>query len=446
MINYKLLFSTFTLLFSLLASANIRIYTITGEIEISTSRESFYARYDIAGFQDGEKPIFILNNELDLVEIRLNGLSVESRIVSTKSCIQCTEYKIRRASLSKDDVVEIVVELKKKNTSEIYDNKKAMAFNNNIFRASEDSNWFPRVLAKEGVDHYYNYDLKISDDEDSNIYIDGNSPYASPAHFISDKPQKPVLLISGSFSYYLLEDYLVLNLEENQKGKLFQKTQDILGYYSSLLEIDRDDKFNFLFLASDNPNWSGFVSGQSIVFLTRKDFNSTLAHELAHYYVPHIMSSTSYFYWLILESIPEYLTLKYSLDDHNSDHIKGRFRALSRTTQRKGVFNKLFKSRKETEFVRLDKVRKRSDISPHSRYNVIPFQLMAIENLIGEAKMINFVRAISSQEYEVGYSSFLLALKESGVSGRDIQTIEDRIIKKFDPAEYNFIAEYIALR
>lgn len=423
-----------------------RIYTIKGEIDISSSNETFSARYEISGFDDGEKPVFLLNDELDVVEVKLNGLATESRVNSSR-CIHCVKYKVGSRSLKKDDVVEIVVELRKQEASDKprNDNKKTIVFNNRVFRASEDSHWVPTIIADEGTEHFYLYNLKIEDDPNSTIYVDGNKPYSNSAYFVSDKPQKPVLLVSGDLSFSEFDGCYVTNLEEHHKEEFFSKVENILNYYTSLTERGITEAFNFIFLKTDNPYWGGFVSGESIIFFKSRNIESTLAHELAHFYTPRKTIPSGNFYWLITESLPEYLALKYSIKNNNSKHIQERYQVLRQTTSTNGIFSSLFKPRAENEFVRLDRVRKQSDIGPRSRYNVIPFQLLAIEKIIGEEKMLSFLRIISTSQYKenAGYELFLSTLRQSGVKDVEITEIENKIVKEFNLAEYIFIEEYL---
>lgn len=446
MFYFNSLFVFFTALVSLEIGKDRHTYTIKGEIDISSSNETFYARYEISGFHDGETPVFLLNDELDVVEVKLNGLSTESRVTSTH-CTHCLKYKVGNRSLKKDDIVEIVVELRKQETSDKlrYDNKKTIAFKNNVFRASEDAHWVPNIIADEATEHFYIYDLKIEDDPNSTIYLDGKIPYSNSAHFVSDKPQKPVLLVSGDLSYFTDDNFLVINLEKQHKGNFLGKAERILKYYTTLLQRETNEKFSFIFLKTDNPYWGGFVSGESIIFFKSNNIESTLAHELAHFYSSRNTNPTGSFYWLIMESLPEYLALKYSINNNNSEHIQERYQILRQTTPTNGIFSSLFKPRDENEFVRLDRVRKQNDIGPRSRYNVVPFQLLAIEKIIGEEKMLNFIKIISTSKYKGkdGYSLFLFALKQSGVNDIEIKEIENKIVKRFELSEYGFIESYL---
>lgn len=95
-------------------------------------------------------------------------------------------------------------------------------------------------------------------------------------------------------------------------------------------------------------------------------------------------------------------------------------------------------------FIRFDKVSDPEEISPHVRYNIVPFQLFGIENLIGQEKMIIFIKAfLRNDDKTDGYKNLINALKEAKVTDKTIQKIEDKYLKNMNLDNYMFMEKLL---
>jgi flagellar biosynthesis regulator FlbT len=95
----------------------------------------------------------------------------------------------------------------------------------------------------------------------------------------------------------------------------------------------------------------------------------------------------------------------------------------------------------DVSFVQLYKVNNASEVHEVQRYLYSPFQLLGIENEIGEDKMMAFIKSVypALSAHADGYSVIINTLKNIGVDNKTIKRIEKKYFKQLSLMEYSFI-------
>lgn len=416
---------------------------LIGDIKIGLKDGSLQTNFYITGITTLNNHLrFMLNDNIKIDYVRKGTTNLKYK-KSSKGCMDCMTYTITlKESLTPTDTIFI----KSKGRLKIYksgknekDYKGKIAVNYGILRASEQSKWYP-VIVDDAADipftlqkFRYNYLLKASCDECDYIYIGHGSPKSSGSTFKTIEPTKDLMLIAGKYKYVEMENAIFINIEDEKVveylDSLFFK---INNYFEGLTKIKMPAKFVFAHLPSDNKSWGGFMTYPTIVNVTSKipssGMESYLSHEVAHYLFGDTYRPQSRLYWFYLESFASYLSFKYLLN-FNPSPLEGYYKKLKAAT----------------EFVQLNEVKYYSEITSYHRYYIGPFQLLAIEQQIGEQKMLSFINEVFSalSHNSDGYNTFIKSLKQVGVDDDQIRSIENNIIKKFDLSEYKFIESKI---
>lgn len=178
--------------------------------------------------------------------------------------------------------------------------------------------------------------------------------------------------------------------------------------------------------ASEQAKWYPTIVNTSQSIGTSR-LPSYLSHEVAHYLFGGVFRPRSELFWFYLESFAEYLSYKYLLEDP----------AANQKTMRR-EYERLLEGK---NFVRLDEVNTFDDVNGRHRYTNGPFQLLALEQRIGEERMMAFVRAVfpKLEAGQKGYPAFVESLKEVGVSPADIERFEAEVIRGFNVESYGFV-------
>lgn len=240
------------------------------------------------------------------------------------------------------------------------------------------------------------------------------------------------MLIAGNYEWKEGKNALFINMTDdaiiNHIDSLFF---EINSYYEGLTNIKMPAKFTYAHLPSDNTSWGAFLTYPTIVDVKKtlrvNGLEANLSHEIAHYLFGSVYKPESKLYWFYLESFAQYFSFKYLLEN-NPKLLKGRLAYLS-----------------EKNFVRLDKVTGYAQINNTYRYNIGPIQLLAIEEKIGEAQMMRYIKEVFSNldEKADGYAVLIQSLHNIGVEKSTVQAIENDLIKRFDLNDYNFIEQKI---
>ena len=156
---------------------------------------------------------------------------------------------------------------------------------------------------------------------------------------------------------------------------------------------------------------------------------------MAHYYFGHIYKAKTTLFWLQLESFAEFFSLKYQIESKISNAPSDKYEHLKKTFS---------ENPNHHSFVRIDEITEADQINNNCRYDVIPFQLLGIEHIIGEEKMMAFIKAFLRDEEEIdGYKSFKNNLEKVDVSKKQLHLIEEKYIKSIDLNNYKFVEKMI---
>ncbi|TMM53874.1 hypothetical protein FEE95_18430 [Maribacter algarum] len=416
---------------------------LLGNLDISLEKETLVGDYSLTNLNvESSKVQIILHHKIAIKETLLNGQKIS--IKKTKEeCYDCDIYEI---SLSKPITPSDTLHLKTKGSFKSYSNGKnkkdykgEIVNNYGILRASEQSKWYPTFVGPNQMSSisnktYYTYAIKASCTDCRNIYIGSGIPKSSGSTFESSIPTENIMLIAGDFDWQETDHAIYINIDQESTISYFDALfQSINSYYETTTAIKMPKKFTFAHLPSDNSSWGGFMTYPTIVNvnqkLAAKNLEGYLSHEVAHYLFGNVFKPKTNLYWLFLESFAEYYSYKYRLEYH-PELMKRPYERLQ----------------KAQNFVRLDKVEHYHEITNGYRYLIGAFQLLAIEHLIGEEKMIAFTKALfldRKDKQTNGYELLLKTLKNSGVDDKAINDIEEKIIKNFDLDTYTFVASKI---
>ncbi len=417
---------------------------LLGDIRISLKEGTLDSDFYLTNLSTKGKTVrFMLNDGIKVESITIAGQ--KKRFRKSRKSITCWDCSFYTISLNGNLAPSDTILIKTKGKFESYqdgqntkDYKGKIVSNYGILRASEQSKWYPIVISAQDKKptflkkHSYRYQLTSTCHDCDYIYIGQGEPKASGSEFSSATPTEDIMLIAGNYTWKEGNNALFINMTDdamiNYIDSLFF---EINSYFESLTNIKMPAKFTFAHLPSDNTSWGAFLTYPTIVDV-KKDLRKyglevNLSHEIAHYLFGSVYKPESKLYWFYLESFAQYFSFKYLLEK-NPKLLKGRLAYLN-----------------EKNFVRLDKVTGYAQLNSTYRYNIGAFQLLAIEEKIGEAQMMRYIQEVFSNldGKADGYAVLIQSLHKIGVEKSVIQSIEDDLIKRFDPNEYTFIEHRI---
>ena len=297
-------------------------------------------------------------------------------------------------------------------TASADDWKGNIAFNGKTIRASEQSEWYPVLydITKDNKYQNVKYDIDVTCADCETIYLNGHSPITGRfANFKSDKAVG-LLIFAGNYkivnvneTYFLNPDITAAQLEEF--GKM---TNMFKNYYQNILSIPYGSKITFIQttpVCKYKRDWL-FVTYPSIVHVGysglkifangNPNFHTFIAHEIAHYYFGTLAVFNSELGDMILESFPEYLSMK------ASKKILGN-------SVYEDMLDKKIKRLKDFTIVPFAKIKSSKDYGDRNDYVYIyaPLIYIAMEKEIGEEKMIKWMRTILNSKAELTNYKFL---------------------------------------
>ncbi len=422
--------------------------TLSGEVAISFTKESIDSRFIISNYESSTTYFsFMLYDDFEITQILLNGEMITFTSIG-ENCDDCNVISLDlKSGIKAADKIEIHSTGKFKSYKageNTKDYKGLIANNYGILRATEQSKWYPTIIDNTSEvplflqHHYYTYNLKSTCDCD-NIYIGKGQPQTSGSQFKSTQPLSNIMLIAGNYKWAEGKNGIYINVTDKKMIKWLDKTmQNTKKYYEKASNIPMTTKFTFAHLPSDNPNWEGFLTYPTIgsVNASIKDglrLEHTIAHEVAHYLFSEVYKPKSTLYWFYLESFAEYYACKFWIENRPVAMFMYYW------------FFKKGEESKKKKFVRLDQVNKIQEVNETHRYQIGSYQLLAIENQIGEAKMLEFINTVfpKIQQEKDGYKAMIESFQDIGVDQETIQYINEKIIKQFSIDEYKFLKKKI---
>ena len=311
------------------------------------------------------------------------------------------------------------------------DFKGVIAFNGDSVRATEQAAWLPTPYntdrrMREGDT---SYDLNVSCDGCRFLYLNGSPAVEQPnAHFVS-KIARPPLLFGGTGPITRTQDVTILNenVSTPEAAALSSTFGQIERYYSSYLGKDFTDKPILLRMVTLNQNerdrrgsswgfatWptialSGSVGklGQSLMSPSADKWSPVpyLAHESAHFYFGTVARPSGPYFWFLLESTAEYLSMKAETS------LLGQ----SSGDQQVALWSKALQS-EQASVIPLDEVTNADQIGSTYRYDLGPLLLFRLQQRVGEEKMQAFMRLLLEAPSIVTWQDFKALALKSGIS------------------------------
>lgn len=427
----------FCLTFSLIHGQSSQL---GGTVDISFAKGQIKSQFILSNLPKQDQALsFMLHSDLSVKRILLNDQKI-SFVKTKQKCHDCTVYSISfDNALKTADRLQIETEGRFKTYKagqHKNDYKGRIANNYGILRASEQAKWYP-VIISQGKKlpaflrkYPYTLDLQANCDCQS-IYIGRGIPKPSGARFVSKNPSKDIMLIAGNYEWTEGEKAIFLNIKDKAlRDRLDSLFSSISMYYEAMTKIDMPTKYVMANLPSDNAKWGGFMTYPTIVSVRKsmgnRNLSAYLSHEVAHYLFGDVYQAEGNLFWFYLESFAEYFSYKYLLQ-HDPAAMRGDYRRM----------------RKSKDFVRLDQVKQINQVTSAARYLIGPFQLLAIEQRIGEEKMLEMIASVfpKLETSEDGYQTLIATLLEIGIKEETVAEIEQQLFQQFDPASYDFVAD-----
>lgn len=412
---------------------------LAGDINISLKDGKLDSEFWLTNYAPDQMSLsFMLNSKIKIKKVRLNNEEVS--VTKTKaSCYDCHVYEV---SLPRKLVLSDTIGIETKGTFKNFkagthksDYKGRIASNYGVLRASEQAKWYPVLTSDDDKlpsfarKYAYTYNLKVNCKECKGIYVGAGLPQKSGGRFVSQRATKDIMLIAGDISWAEGKNAIFINVPaEKMRKRLDSLFSSIVAYYQQLTGIEMPTKYVLASLPSDNKRWGGFMTYPTIVSVRKKigdrGLSSYLSHEVAHYLFGDVYRPQGNLFWFYLESFAEYYSLKYLLE-HEPKAIKGSYGRL----------------KKSGAFVRLDQVKQFNEVSNSYRYLIGPFQLLALEEQIGEANMLALIKTVFPKlsSAENGYQALIESLTEIGLAPDRIAKIETRLFQSFYLEEYQFV-------
>jgi len=310
------------------------------------------------------------------------------------------------------------------------DYKGFIAFNGRTVRAAEQSKWYPILYdSTRGTRAFESvtYDAVVRCSDCRGIYLNGDEPKAGPeAEFRSDLPV-PLLLFAGEFRTERLGSLIVINATPHDLSRrgaemLAGVVDSIRGYYESWLGIPYGPRLVFLqhTITENNPrrHW-GFVTYPTVAFSNEgfaafvDDAGGSvspflwpyLGHEMAHYYFGTLLKGRGPYFWLLVESLAEYLSLQIVR------HFQGDSAFRARIAPYAGH------AVTDTVSVRFDEIAAAGQIHDRYRYEYGPLLMVALDEAVGTDAMRELLASLLRQPDRLwDYASIRDAALAAGVT------------------------------
>ncbi|MBN2682290.1 MAG: hypothetical protein JXR58_07260 [Bacteroidales bacterium] len=436
---------------------------MAGHIDIKSKQGKLTEDFTITNIITDNKELkFTLHKYLEVEKILLNSIEQSFIIDSSEQLYLVNLYKITLNRIpSKTDSLRFIVSgsFEVSNDSSKYNVESDfdLVTNYSIFRANGMSSWHPVIIQDscERIDQCrrrkkIEYSIQVKCDDCQFINIGDVKPQPSPVNY--KQTSSLPMIIAGDYKWEEIENIILINIDSAVQQKLVNETRKIITYYEKLLGIEHNS--NPVYAKVEiNKNLTyefAFFSLPTIVFVNRRNNKKITnygasSHELAHYYFGSLFVPKSNLHWFLNESITEFFSFKFLLHDGNTSKLSNKYNNLkaikicSYIPFLKKINGFPFR------FVRLDKIKHKDEIHEMQRYNISPFQLLAIERIIGEKLMIEFIKKLYANvsNNKHGYETLIQTLKEIGLEKKTIKKIERNYFKNFKLRKYKFVKELI---
>ncbi len=289
------------------------------------------------------------------------------------------------------------------------DFKGLIAFNGDSARFTEQSAWLPqafdpkaRVRSSES-----RYDLQVDCAGCRFLYLNGSPAIEGAQGRFHSEKARPILLFGGSGPITCTAQVTILNetLPTAKVDALSSTVQKIADVHSRYMGVPLADRPTFLRMVTLNQierdregsewgfaTWptiamSGSIGNVADSLLTGGEKAERrvqyIAHEMGHYYFGTLNRPQGPYFWVLLESSAEFLSIK-ALREISGDaaadrHIARLQSAIDKTDKPLPAFDAIDGS---------------SDLGELYRYGYGPLLLISLEKQVGEVKMQAFMRGL----------------------------------------------------
>lgn len=289
------------------------------------------------------------------------------------------------------------------------DFKGMMAFNGDSARFTEQSAWLPQAFDPKARlrSSESRYDLQVDCTGCRFLYLNGSPAIeGAQGRFRSDNA-RPILLFGGSGPITRTAQVTLLNesLPSTKVDALSRTVQQVADVHARYMGVPLADRPTFLRMVTLNQierdregsewgfaTWptiamSGSIGNVADSLLAGGEKAERrvqyIAHEMGHYYFGTLNRPQGPYFWVLLESSAEFLSIK-ALREISGDAAADRYIARLQSAR----------DAQKTPLSALDAIDGSSDLGEMYRYVHAPLLLLSLEKQVGEAKMQAFMRGL----------------------------------------------------
>ncbi|WP_164674922.1 M1 family metallopeptidase [Anditalea andensis] len=410
---------------------------LSGKIEISVKHRTLSCNLNYDHIPEGYE--LLLNQAFKNPNIKANDISIRTnKKNNSENYVDAVQYELPPNTRGSINLVYEYRETRaKRDKIGPYDWKGNLAFNHNSIRASEQTVWYPIWYnPTDGVQLTdVKYDLEISCNDCSSIFLNGSLPQGGQYGTLSSDKAVPLLLFAGNFDFDIQRGIALVNspLKEEQDIAVIDYLERVKAFYASKIHMSighdltimsseptsADNAWLFAtyptiaIIGTDHQGMKGFFKEGNLDEVRI----SSLAHEVAHYYIGNVFQPRGPLFWVLLEGVTEYLSLQ------ANRHIFGD-----------AFYDAFLEKYKEQvqglPFLHLSDIGHQDEVSSLYRYAYVPLLLTAIEKEIGNDSMWLWIQQLISYkdtEYS-DYAFFKKSFIQSGLTENTFTDLETKFI------------------
>ena len=313
------------------------------------------------------------------------------------------------------------------------DFKGMMAFNGDSARFTEQSAWLPqafdpktRVRSRES-----RYDLQVDCNGCRFLYLNGSPTIEGAQGRFRSNIARPILLFGGSGPITRTTQVTLLNeslpaAKVDALSNTVQKVAEVYTHYMgvspaerptflrmvTLDQVERDRRGNeWGFAAWPTIAMSGSIGNVADSLLAGGERTERrvqyIAHEMGHYYFGTLNQPQGPYYWFLLESSAEFLSIK-ALREVSGDAATDRYIARLQSSVDK----------QDKPLPALDSIDASSNLGELYRYVYAPLLLLTLEQQVGEAKMQAFMRGLLAAPSPKDWAELQTIAMKAGIDAK----------------------------
>jgi len=313
------------------------------------------------------------------------------------------------------------------------DFKGLMAFNGDSARFTEQSASLPQAFDPKAHvrSSESRYDLQVDCAGCRFLYLNGSQAIEGAQGRFRSEKARPILLFGGSGPITRTAQVTILNetLPATKVEALSSTVQKIADVHSRYMGVPLADRPTFLRMVTLNQierdregsEW-GFATWPTIAMSgsignvadslmaggeKAERRVQYIAHEMGHYYFGTLNRPQGPYFWVLLESSAEFLSIK-ALREISGDTAADRYIARLQSAIDKQV----------TPLPALDAIDGNSDLGEMYRYVYAPLLLLSLEKQVGEAKMQAFMRGLLTAPSPKNWAELQAIALKAGIDAK----------------------------